>query len=156
MTSCGCFEAIAAFLPTCNGIMIVDRDYRGMTPSGMKFTTLAGSVGGGAITPGFVGHSKLYITSRKFVSADGGLKRIVWMPKALKEEISDRFNKRAEEEGMPDLLDKIADETVGTTEDEIYAWLGRTRTSGAEHGFDDGISPDLPGPIRAGIRNLVH
>ncbi len=123
MTSCGCFEAIAAFLPTCNGIMIVDRDYRGMTPSGMKFTTLAGSVGGGAITPGFVGHSKLYITSRKFVSADGGLKRIVWMPKALKEEISDRFNKRAEEEGIPDLLDKIADETVGTTEDEIYAWL---------------------------------
>ncbi len=123
MTSCGCFEAIAAFLPQCNGIMIVDRDHSGITPCGMKFTTLAGSVGGGAITPGFVGHSKLYITSRKFVAAEGGIKRITWMPKRLKEEISDRFNKLAEAIGEPDLLDKIADETVGVTEDEIYSFL---------------------------------
>ncbi|MHA1600856.1 MAG: acetyl-CoA decarbonylase/synthase complex subunit alpha/beta [Alphaproteobacteria bacterium] len=123
MTSCGCFECLAAFVPTCNGIMIVDRDYRGMTPSGMKFTTLAGSVGGGAITPGFVGHSKLYITSHKFISAEGGIKRITWMPKQLKEEVADRFNKLAAEIGEPDLLEKIADETVGTTEDEIFAYL---------------------------------
>lgn len=123
MTSCGCFEAIAAFMPLCNGVMIVDRDYSGMTPSGMKFTTLAGSVGGGAITPGFVGHSKLYITSRKYISAEGGIKRIVWMPKRLKEEIADRFNKLASELGEPDLLEKIADETVGVTEDEVQAHL---------------------------------
>ncbi|RJO65394.1 MAG: CO dehydrogenase/CO-methylating acetyl-CoA synthase complex subunit beta [Myxococcales bacterium] len=123
MTSCGCFEAIAAVLPLCNGIMIVDRDYTGMTPSGMKFTTLAGSVGGGAVTPGFVGHSKLYITSRKYIRAEGGLKRITWMPKRLKEEIAERFNKRAVELGIPDLLDKIADETVGTTEEEALAFL---------------------------------
>lgn len=123
MTSCGCFECLAAFLPQCNGVMIVDRDYRGITPSGMKFTTLAGSVGGGAITPGFVGHSKLYITSAKFISAEGGIKRIVWMPKKLKEEVAERFNKLAKAVGEPDLLDKIADETVGDTEADIYPWL---------------------------------
>jgi acetyl-CoA synthase len=123
MTSCGCFECIAAIAPICNGFMIVDRDYTGMTPSGMKFTTLAGSVGGGNVTPGFVGHSKYYITSRKYLRADGGIKRIVWMPKRLKDEIKDRFLKRADEEGMADLLDRIADETVGTTEEDILPFL---------------------------------
>ncbi len=123
MTSCGCFECIAALLPTCNGIMIVDRDTPGMTPSGMKFTTLAGTVGGGNVTPGFLGHSKYYITSRKFISAEGGLKRIVWLPKSLKEEIRDRFQVRAEEEGISDLLDRIADETVASTEEEVLQYI---------------------------------
>ena len=123
MTSCGCFECIAAVLPSCNGIMTVDRDTASMTPCGMKFTTLAGSVGGGNVTPGFVGHSKYYITSRKFVSAEGGLKRLVWIPKALKEEIKERFDKIAAELGVPDLLDKIADETVATTEEEVLAYI---------------------------------
>jgi acetyl-CoA synthase len=123
MTSCGCFECIAAVLPSCNGIMTVDRDMAAMTPSGMKFTTLAGSVGGGNVTPGFVGHSKYFITSKKFIAAEGGLKRLVWMPKSLKEEIKDRFNKRAAEIGIPDLLDKIADETVATTEAEVLEYI---------------------------------
>jgi len=94
-----------------------------MTPCGMKFTTLAGTVGGGNVTPGFVGHSKYYITSRKFIKAEGGLKRLVWMPKRLKEEIADRFNRIAKEIGIPDLIDRVADETVGTTEEEIMAFL---------------------------------
>jgi acetyl-CoA synthase len=123
MTSCGCFECIAAVLPMCNGIMTVNRDFTGMTPCGMKFTTLAGSVGGGSVTPGFVGHSKHYINSRKFVMAEGGIKRLVWMPKMLKEEIMDRLKKRSEEIGIPNFPDMIADETIGTTEDEILSFL---------------------------------
>lgn len=123
MTSCGCFECIAAILPLCNGIMTVDRDTPAMTPCGMKFTTLAGTVGGGNVTPGFLGHSKYYITSRKFILAEGGIKRLVWMPKNLKEEIRDRFEERAKEIGIPDLLDKIADETVATTEEEVLEYI---------------------------------
>jgi acetyl-CoA synthase len=123
MTTCGCCEAIAAVLPMCNGVMTVNRDYTGETPCGMKFTTLAGTVGGGLSTPGFVGHGKYNITQRKFLSAEGGLLRMVWMPKILKEEIKDRFNARAKELGVPDLLDKVADETVGVTEDAIMAFL---------------------------------
>jgi acetyl-CoA synthase len=119
MTTCGCCECIAAVLPLCNGIMTVNRDYLGMTPCGMKFTTLAGTVGGGVITPGFVGHGKYNITQRKFLSAEGGILRMVWMPKMLKEEIKERFGKRAEELGVPDLLDRIADESVGETEEAI-------------------------------------
>ncbi|MBN1176482.1 MAG: CO dehydrogenase/CO-methylating acetyl-CoA synthase complex subunit beta [Dehalococcoidales bacterium] len=123
MTTCGCCEAIAAVLPMCNGVMTVNRDYTGETPCGMKFTTLAGTIGGGLSTPGFVGHGKYNITQRKFLAAEGGLLRMVWMPKILKEEIAERFKKRAEELGVPDLLDKIADETVGITEDEILPFL---------------------------------
>jgi acetyl-CoA synthase len=123
MTTCGCCEAIAAVVPMCNGVMTVNRDYTGETPCGMKFTTLAGTIGGGLSTPGFVGHGKYNITQRKFLSAEGGLLRMVWMPKILKEEIGERFKARATELGVPDLLDKIADETVGVTEEEILPFL---------------------------------
>jgi acetyl-CoA synthase len=123
MTTCGCCEAISAVLPTCNGVMAVNREYSGMTPCGMKFTTLAGTIGGGLSTPGFVGHGKYNICQRKFLVGDGGLLRMVWMPKMLKEEIRDRIIARGKEMGVPDLIDKIADETVGTTEEEIMPFL---------------------------------
>ena len=123
MTTCGCCECLAAVLPGANGVMTVHREYAGMTPCGMKFSTLAGTVGGGLSTPGFVGHSKYNITQRKFILGDGGLLRMVWMPKSLKEEIRERLLKRGEELGVPDLIDRIADETVGTTEDEIMGFL---------------------------------
>ena len=122
MTTCGCCECIAAVLPMANGIMTVDRDYTGETPCGMKFTTLAGTIGGGAQTPGFLGHSKFNVTQRKFLAGDGGLKRIVWMPKRLKEEVYDRLKKRAEEMGIPDFPEMIADETVAVTEEEVIAY----------------------------------
>lgn len=123
MTACGCFECVATILPMCNGIMIVNRDYMGMTPSGMKFSTTAGMVGGGQVTPGFLGVSKHYICSRKFMKAEGGLKRVVWMPKILKEELRDRLQERAEEENVPDLVEMIADDEVGTTEEEVLRFL---------------------------------
>lgn len=112
MTSCGCFECIVAILPEANGVMIVNREYAKETPAGMKFTTLANMVGGGNQTPGFLGVGRLYIVSKKFISAEGGLKRIVWMPKELKETLGDKLKKRCEEECVPDLFEKIADETV--------------------------------------------
>ncbi|MGD9008487.1 MAG: acetyl-CoA decarbonylase/synthase complex subunit alpha/beta [Desulfobacteraceae bacterium] len=123
MTTCGCCECIAAMLPSCNGIMTVNREYAGETPSGMKFTTLAGVMGGGASSPGFVGHSKFNITQKKFITGDGGLLRMVWMPKILKEEIKERLDKRGEELGVKNFTDMIADETVGITEEEILPWL---------------------------------
>jgi acetyl-CoA synthase len=123
MTTCGCCECIAAVLPGCNGVMTVNRDYTGETPCGMKFTTLAGVMGGGQSSPGFVGHSKYNITQGKFIVGDGGLLRMVWMPKILKEEIRERLIRRGKELGMPDLVDRIADETVGITEAEVMAFL---------------------------------
>jgi acetyl-CoA synthase len=123
MTTCGCCECIAAMLPGCNGVMTVGRDYSGETPCGMKFTTLAGVMGGGACSPGFVGHSKHNITQGKFILGDGGLLRMVWMPKMLKEELKDRIVARGEAMGVPGFYDMIADETVGITEEEIMPFL---------------------------------
>jgi acetyl-CoA synthase len=123
MTTCGCCEAIAAMLPACNGVMTVNREYAGETPCGMKFTTLAGVMGGGASSPGFVGHSKFNITQKKFIVGDGGLLRMVWMPKILKDEIKDRLDKRGAELGVENFSEMIADETVGTTEEEIMPFL---------------------------------
>jgi acetyl-CoA synthase len=127
MTSCGCFECIAAVLPSTGGIMIVNREYSELTPCGMKFSTLAGTVGGGQQTPGFIGHSRHYINSKKFIAAEGGIKRIVWMPTILKNEIRDTFIKRADEQGLggEDFLNKIADETSATTEEEVLEFISK-------------------------------
>lgn len=116
-----------AIIPEANGFMIVHRDFSGSTPAGMTFTTLAGSVGGGVQTPGFLGVGKLYILSKKFISAEGGLKRVVWMPKELKELLGEKLNKRASEVGEPDLVNKIADETVATTSEELIAYLAKVK-----------------------------
>lgn len=123
MTCCGCFEVILAVLPLSNGIMAVQRGYQGMTPVGMTFSTLAGMVGGGQQSPGFMGVGRGYLVSRKFVSADGSLLRLVWMPKELKESLRSSLQKRAEELGYPDLVDMIADETVAVTEEEVLDYL---------------------------------
>jgi acetyl-CoA synthase len=80
-------------------------------------------MGGGASSPGFVGHSKYNIIQRKFILGDGGLLRMVWMPKILKEELKEKIEKRGEELGYPNLYDMIADETVGVTEEEILPFL---------------------------------
>ena len=105
--------------------MIVNREYPEMTPCGMKFSTLAGTVGGGQQTPGFIGHSKHYIGSRKFIAAEGGIRRIVWMPTMLKEEIKDAFVKRANEIelGGEEFLAKIADEKTAATEEQVLEFI---------------------------------
>jgi len=123
MTSCGCFEVICAILPEANGVMLVQRGFAEMTPIGMKFSTLAGTVGGGLQTPGFMGMGRNFITSKKFLYGDGGLKRVVWMTKALKESLKDVLAVRAAEAGAPDLLDKIADETIATDSEKLVEFL---------------------------------
>lgn len=114
MTSCGCFECIVTVLPDGQSVMVVNREYPGDTPLGMPFSTLASSVGGGHQTPGFVGVGRLYLASPKFISAEGGLPRISWMPKELKDDLREKLQARAEELELPDFVDKIADETVTT------------------------------------------
>jgi acetyl-CoA synthase len=114
MTSCGCFECIACVLPGTGGVMIVDRDYPGQTPVGMTFSSLAELTGGGQQTPGFIGIGTLYILSRKFLSADGGLARLVWTTRKIKEKLGEKLRARAAEIGHPALVEKVADESVCT------------------------------------------
>ncbi|MEE9192267.1 MAG: CO dehydrogenase/CO-methylating acetyl-CoA synthase complex subunit beta, partial [Candidatus Aerophobetes bacterium] len=121
--NCGCFECITVVLPETNGVMIVNREFTEMTPVGMTFSTMAGQVGGGVQTPGFIGMGKMYITSKKFISAEGGIKRVVWMPQELKEEIAERLKIRLEEIGEADLMDKIATEKDATTSEELVKFL---------------------------------
>lgn len=124
MTSCGCFEAIIALVPEANGIMITTREHSGMTPVGMTFSTLAGTAGGGVQAPGFMGIGKRYIVSKKFLKADGGIGRIVWMPRDLKEFLREDFVKRSVEEGLgEDFIHRIADESVGSSAEEILPFL---------------------------------
>lgn len=128
MTACGCFECIVMYIPEAEGVMVVSREDPSMTPAGMTFSTLAGMAGGGLQTPGVMGVGKFYLTSPKFLSADGGFKRIVWMSSFLKESMVEELGAVAEREGVSDLIDRIADERSVTTVDELVEWI-----KGKEH-----------------------
>ena len=124
MTSCGCFECICGIEAVSNGVIVVNREYKGMTPAGMTFGELASCTGGGVQTPGFMGHGRHFIASKKFLSAEGGIERIVWMPKELKDDVAERLNKTAFElYGIENFTDMVADETVTCDAEELIGWL---------------------------------
>ena len=124
MTSCGCFECICGIEPVSNGVIIVNREYSGMTPAGMTFGELASCTGGGVQTPGYMGHGRHFISSKKFCYAEGGIERIVWMPKELKDDVAERLNKTSKElYGIDNFTDMVADETVTTDCEELLNWL---------------------------------
>jgi acetyl-CoA synthase len=125
MTSCGCFECICGVETTYgNGVVIVDREYAGSTPLGMTFAELAASTGGGQQTPGFMGHGVHFIASKKFMRAEGGLARIVWMPSRLKEKIAANLNKSAKElYGIDNFTDMVCDETIASSADDVEAMM---------------------------------
>ena len=124
MTSCGCFECICGIEPMSNGFIVVNREYKGMTPAGMTFGELASCTGGGVQTPGYMGHGRHFISSKKFIAAEGGIERIVWMPKELKDDVAERLNKTAKElYGIDNFTDMVADETVTTDCEELLNWL---------------------------------
>ena len=124
MTSCGCFECICGIEPMSGGFVIVSREFKGMTPAGMTFGELASCTGGGVQTPGYMGHGRHFIASKKFIAAEGGIQRIVWMPRELKEDVGQRLNQTAMElYGIENFVDYIADETVTTDCEELLNWL---------------------------------
>ena len=124
MTSCGCFECICGIEPMSNGFIVVNREFKGMTPAGMTFGELASCTGGGVQTPGYMGHGRHFISSKKFIAAEGGIERIVWMPKELKDDVAERLNKTAKElYGIENFTDYIADETITTDCEELLNWL---------------------------------
>ena len=119
MTSCGCFECICGVEPVTMGVVITCREHAGMTPLGMTFSEMASMTGGGVQTPGFMGHGKHFIASKKFIAAEGGLGRIVWLPKELKEQMREKLDAAAKElYGVEGFTDMIADETICTDDPE--------------------------------------
>ena len=124
MTSCGCFECICGIMPEANGLVVVNREYAGMTPTGMTFGELASMTGGGVQTPGFMGHGRHFISSKKFAAAEGGIERIVWMPKELKDSVAERLNRTAKEMfGAENFADMICDETIATDAEGVLSFL---------------------------------
>jgi acetyl-CoA decarbonylase/synthase complex subunit beta len=114
-TSCGCFEAVAFYIPEVDGFGIVHRGFKEATINGLPFSTIADSTAGGRQIDGFHGLSIEYMRSPKFLQADGGWNRIVWMPMSIKERVKDFIPK--------DLNDKIATENDAKTIDELKAFL---------------------------------
>jgi len=114
-TSCGCFEAIAFYIPEVDGIGIVDRGFKERTVNGLPFSTMADATAGGRQVDGFHGLSIEYMRSPKFLQVDGGWNRIVWMPSSVKERVKEFI--------AGDIVDKIATEKDVNTIDELKVFL---------------------------------
>jgi len=114
-TSCGCFEAIAFYIPEVDGFGIVHRGFKGVTVNGLPFSTLADSTAGGRQIDGFHGISIEYMRSPKFLQADGGWHRVVWVPSEVLERVKDFIPK--------DVVDKIATEKDATNIEELKKFL---------------------------------
>ncbi|MHC1585697.1 MAG: CO dehydrogenase/CO-methylating acetyl-CoA synthase complex subunit beta [Candidatus Syntropharchaeia archaeon] len=114
-TSCGCFEAVSFYIPEVDGIGIVDRKFTAPTVNKLPFSTMAARTGGGQQTEGLLGTSMGYMKSRKFWQAEGGWKRVVWMPSELKETMS---------EWIPEeMRDRIATEKDVSNIEELREFL---------------------------------
>lgn len=114
-TSCGCFEVVGFYIPEVDGIGWVDREYQGMAPNGIGFSTMAGQTGGGKQIVGFLGVGVNYFYSPKFIQADGGWNRVVWLPAKFKAKIDDAI--------PADLKDKIATENDASDIQSLKAFL---------------------------------
>lgn len=114
-TSCGCFEAIAFYIPDVDGLGIVHRDFRGKTVNGLPFSTMADTTAGGTQVDGFHGLSIEYMRSPKFLQVDGGWNRIVWMPRDIKERVKEFIPE--------DVVDKIPTEEDVSHVDELKTYL---------------------------------
>jgi acetyl-CoA decarbonylase/synthase complex subunit beta len=117
-TSCGCFEAIAFYIPEVDGMGIVDRGFKERTVNGLPFSTMADATAGGRQVDGFHGLSIEYMRSPKFLQVDRGWDRIVWMPSSVKERVKDFIPK--------EVVDKIATEKDASTIDELKGFLEKT------------------------------
>jgi acetyl-CoA decarbonylase/synthase complex subunit beta len=146
-TSCGCFEAIAFYVPEVDGIGIIDRRFNGAAVNGLKFSTMASQTGGGEQTEGFLGFGINWLFSPKFLSGDGGWERIVWIPSHLKEKVRNEISneildkipteketqniadlkKFLEEKGHPALKKKSED--IGKLKEKVISYI-------TEHGGD--------------------
>ncbi|RLD10334.1 MAG: CO dehydrogenase/CO-methylating acetyl-CoA synthase complex subunit beta [Chloroflexota bacterium] len=122
-TACGDFEAITAMLPVSNGVMVFDISYKEMTPIGMDWTMLSEMIGAGAPMPGFLGHSKRAIQREKFISAEGGWRRIVWMNHSLREELRPALEALASAAGVSGFVDMISTEQNALSEDEVMEYM---------------------------------
>ncbi len=116
-TSCGCFEAIAFYIPEVDGLGIIDRDFKGKAVNGLTFSAIADITAGGTQVDGFHGISIEYMRSPKFLQADGGWNRIVWVPKKVKEKVKDFI--------PPELVDKIPTEEDVSNVEELKEFLKR-------------------------------
>ncbi len=116
-TSCGCFQAIWFYIPEVDAFGLVHRDFAGNTVVGVPFSTMAADTSGGRQVEGFLGLALEYLRSPKFLYADGGLRRLVWMPKEIKE--------RYKEAIPADVYDKIATEEDVKNVDELVAFLDK-------------------------------
>jgi hypothetical protein len=76
-TSCGCFWAIAFYIPEVDGVGIMTRDYTGRAPDGSTWMTLANRAGGKQ-APGMAGIGRDYLASPDFLRGHGGLRSVVW------------------------------------------------------------------------------
>jgi acetyl-CoA decarbonylase/synthase complex subunit beta len=146
-TSCGCFEGCAFYIPELDGLGIVHRNFRAETVNGLNFVTVSDLTAGRRQVDGFHGLSVEYMRSPKFMQADGGWDRVVWMPGEIKEQVRAFI--------PSEIVDKIASEQDVSNIEDLREWLIEKGHPIVERW--DNVSeelPEKPGEITVPILEL--
>jgi acetyl-CoA decarbonylase/synthase complex subunit beta len=136
---------------------------------------MAGQCSGGKQVEGFTGLSLEYMRSPKFLQADGGYERVVWLPKEIKDSLEDfipedikdkipteedasslkEIRSFLEEKGHP-IMERIKTPEVGVTEEEIT--VEETPELGGEMEMEEmamapvAYAPELTVPSSGGVK----
>jgi len=163
-TSCGCFESIAFYIPEVDGIGIVPRDFQGEAVNGLAFSAMATQAGGGKQSHGFLGMAIEYMRSPKFLQADGGWERIVWLPSQTKdavldsipEEMRDKVLTENDVNNISDLKDKL----IEVEHPVVNRWEEEPEEAEGERDLEAPVM-ELPGemvglPAGSGVRIILE
>lgn len=113
-TSCGCFQALAFWIPEVAGLGVMGRGSKVTAPGGRTWDSLAYAAGGKQ-TDGVMGVSVAYVRSPQFLQGDGGRANLLWVDSDLLVKIRDT---------LPDGL-HVATEKDVTSVEELKAFAGR-------------------------------
>jgi acetyl-CoA decarbonylase/synthase complex subunit beta len=141
-TNCGCFEGAAFYIPEVDGIGVSVRRYAGLTPLGIKFSRLAGTISGGSQNHGNKGVSVRSMQSKTFLKGDGGWNRIVWMPADLKKEVAEYIPE--------EIYDKIATEKDAIDPKDLKEFLKKKNHPVVEKYWKNGEPQPLKVPPPGG------
>ena len=111
-TSCGCFQNLAFWMEDVQGIGIMSRGSKAISPDGRSWSTLA-NYAGGKQSNGIMGVSLNYIRSKNFLKGDGGIGNVLWVDNELFKKISQCFTTGA----------KVATEKEVSSMEELKLFL---------------------------------
>lgn len=125
-TPWGYLEGIFGSLPSTKGKLSTHDSCTEMTRRGIKLTIWDTMVEEEVRMPEFSCKGKKSAANKKFIHAEGGAQRVVWMNRAPKEGMAPGSKEIGQKDSVEDFLDRVAGENFFVTQEEGLEFIGKT------------------------------